>query len=79
MQLTNESPSIASLVYFHPRRRDIRCIAEEGQPHIFDMQIVERFVKRAVELMPLIEKKILETSSSKTYVSIPLCRPREGT
>ena len=54
--LTNEPPSITSLVYLHPRRRDVRCIAEEGKPHIFDMQVVECFVKRAVKLMPLIIK-----------------------
>jgi len=52
-RLTNEPPSITSLVYLHSRCRDVRCIAEEGKPHIFDMQIVERFVKRAVELVPL--------------------------
>jgi hypothetical protein len=50
---TNEPPSITSLVYLHPRRGDVRCIAEEREPHIFDMQIVERFVKRPVEFMPL--------------------------
>jgi len=76
-QLTNEPPSITCLVYLHPRRRDVRCIAEEGKPHIFDMQIVERFVKRAVELMPLIKSK-LKTPSRKTDVSIQLCRPQEG-
>jgi hypothetical protein len=57
-RLTNEPPSITRLVYLHPRCCDVRCIAEEGKPHIFDMQIVERLVKRAVKLMPLIEKEI---------------------
>jgi len=65
MRLTNESPSITSLVYFHSRCRDVRCIAEKGKPHIFDMQIVERFVKRAVELMPLIEKEIWRHPQAK--------------
>jgi hypothetical protein len=55
-RLTNEPPSITSLVYLHSRRRNIRCIAEEGKPHIFDMQIIERFVKGAVEFMPLIKE-----------------------
>lgn len=77
MRLTNEPPSITSLVYLHPRRRDIRSIAEEGKPHIFDMQIVERFVKRAVELMPLIENEIWRHPRAK-HVSILLCRPQEG-
>jgi hypothetical protein len=40
-------------MYLHPRRRDVRGITEEGKPHIFDMQIVERFVKRAVEFVSL--------------------------
>jgi len=57
-RLTNKSPSITSLVYLHPRRRDVRSIAEEGKPHIFDMQIVEHFVNRAVEFMPLIKSKV---------------------
>jgi hypothetical protein len=52
-RLTNEPPSITSLMYLHPRRRDVRGITEEGKPHVFDMQIVERFVKRAVELVSL--------------------------
>ncbi len=55
-RLTNEPPGITSLVYLHPRIRDVRCIAEEWKPHIFDMQIVKRFIKRAVELMSLVEK-----------------------
>ena len=53
MRLTDEPPSITGLMYLHPRGRDIRCITEEGKPHIFDVRIVKRFVKRAVELMPL--------------------------
>jgi hypothetical protein len=65
MRLTNEPPSITSLVYLHPRCCDVRCIAEEGKPHIFDVQIVERFVKRAVELMPLIEKEIWRHPQAK--------------
>ncbi len=65
-RLTNKPPSITSLVYLHPGRRDVRCIAEEGKPHIFDMQIVERFIKRAIELMPLTENKKLGESSSET-------------
>ena len=36
-RLTNEPPSITGLVYLHPRRRDVRCIAEERKPHVFDM------------------------------------------
>lgn len=52
-RLTNEPPSITRLMYLHPRRRDVRGITEEGKPHIFDMQIVERFVKRAVEFVSL--------------------------
>jgi hypothetical protein len=77
-RLTNKPPSIASFVYLHPRRRDVRCIAEEGKPHIFDMQIVEHFVNRAVELVPLTIKGKLGTPSRKTDVSIQLCRQREG-
>jgi hypothetical protein len=40
-------------MYLHSGCRDVRRIAEEGQPHVFDMQIVERLVQRPVELMPL--------------------------
>jgi len=40
-------------MYLHPRRRDVRRVAEEGKPHVFDMQVVERFVKRAVEFVSL--------------------------
>jgi hypothetical protein len=75
--LTDEPPRITSLVYLHPRRRDVRCIAEEGKPHIFDMQIIERFIKRAIELMPLIIKRKLETPSRKTDIGLLSCRPRE--
>jgi hypothetical protein len=53
MRLTNESPSITGLMYLHPRRRDVRGITEEGKPHIFNMQVIECLVKRAVELVSL--------------------------
>ena len=37
----NEPPRIPRLVDIHPRRRDVRRVAEERQPHILDVQIVE--------------------------------------
>jgi hypothetical protein len=40
-------------MYLHPRRRDVRGITEEGKPHIFNMQVIECLVKRAVELVSL--------------------------
>lgn len=76
-RLTNEPPSITSLMYLHSRCRDVRCIAEEGKPHIFDMQVVKCFVKRAVELVPL-KKYRLVTSSKDWGVNIRLCKPRGG-
>ena len=41
-RLTYEPPCIAVLVYHHGRRVDIRGIAEVGQPHVFDMKVIER-------------------------------------
>jgi hypothetical protein len=77
--LTNEPPSIASLMYFHSGCRDIRRITEEGQPHIFDMQIVECFVKRPVELMSLERSGRPGTLRNKNERErIRLCKPREG-
>lgn len=52
--LTDKSPSVTSLVYLHTRSRDICGIAEEWQPHIFDMQVIECLVQRSVELVSLI-------------------------
>jgi hypothetical protein len=77
MRLTDEPPSITSLMYLHPRRRDVRGITEEGKPHIFDMQIVECLVKRAVELVSL-TKRVGQWPSRDGRVGIQLCKPREG-
>ena len=49
----NEPPRIPRLVNIHPRRRDVRRVAKERQPHILDVQIVEGLVDGAVELMAL--------------------------
>jgi hypothetical protein len=42
---TDKPPSVTSLVYLHTRSRDVRSIAEEWQPHIFDVQIIEGLVE----------------------------------
>jgi hypothetical protein len=75
---TNEPPSITSLVYLHSGCSDVRRIAEERQPHIFDVQIVEGFVKRPVELMSLEQSGRPETLNKDERVRIRLCKPQEG-
>ena len=52
--LTNKPPSVTSLVYLHTRCCDVRSIAEEWQPHIFDVQIIKCLVETSVEFVSLI-------------------------
>ena len=39
--LTNEPPGVSCLVYLHSRCVDIRRIAEEWQPHVFNVKVIE--------------------------------------
>ena len=70
--LTDKPPSVTSLVYLHTRSRDVRSIAEEWQPHIFDVQIIECLVKRSVKLVSLIHPISLrqnpKTKTAQTVV-----------
>lgn len=40
-------------MYLHPGGNDVSGIAEEWQPHVFNVEIVERFPYRSVELVTL--------------------------
>ena len=51
--LTAVPPGISRFMYLHPRGNDIGGIAEERQPHVFNMQIIERLPYRSVELVTL--------------------------
>ena len=62
--LTDKPPSVTSFVYLHTRSGDVCSIAEEWQPHVFDVQIIECLVERSVELMSLIHR-VSETNQKK--------------
>ena len=51
--LTDESPSVTSLMDFHLRGYNVGRIAKVWKPHIFDVKTVEGFIYGSVELMTL--------------------------
>ena len=75
--LTDKPPSVTSLVYLHTRCRDVRSIAEEWQPHIFDVQIIECLVESSVELVSLIHLSARDENQRKR-LHRQLCRLPEG-
>ena len=47
--LTDEPPSVPGLVDVHLRCVKVRRVAEEWQPHVFDMKIVKRLSSKLSE------------------------------
>ena len=51
---TDVSPGISCFVYLHPGGDDVGGIAEEWEPHVFDVEIVERLPYCSIELVTLV-------------------------
>ena len=52
-------------MYLHPGGDDVGGIAEERQPHVFDVEIIKRLPYCSVELVTLIDE--ISTMSVTTY------------
>jgi len=57
-------------VYLHPGGDDVGGIAEEWQPHVFNVEVVKRLPYCPVELMTLVNEisAVRATTSSKFTV-----------
>jgi len=53
LPLTDVPPCVSCFVYLHPGCDNVGGVAEEWQPHVFNVEIVERFPYRSVELVTL--------------------------
>jgi hypothetical protein len=42
VQLTDESPGVTRSMYFHIGFEDVRRVTEEWDPHVFDVNVIER-------------------------------------
>ena len=54
--LTDVPPGVSCFVYLHPGGDDVGGVAEEWQPHIFNVEIVECLPYCSVELVTLINE-----------------------
>jgi len=52
--LTDIPPGVSCFVYLHPGGNDVGSIAEEWQPHVFNVEVVERLPYCPIELVTLI-------------------------
>jgi len=53
LPLTDVPPGVSCFVYLHPGCDNVGGVAEEWQPHVFNVEIVECFPYRSVELVTL--------------------------
>ena len=53
LPLTDVPPGVSCFVYLHSGCDNVGGVAEEWQPHVFDVEIVESFPYRSVELVTL--------------------------
>lgn len=76
--LTDVSPSISCFVHFHPRGDNIGGVAEEREPHVFDVEIVKRLPYCAVELVPLVNKISVVSQVGFWLAHSSVCDDRVG-